>query len=556
MLNEFYNSLGGPNSASVIIISIGIMLLGGFLATRITKLLRLPNVTAYILIGICLGPFCLNLMPQTIIDGMEFIPDVALAFIAFGVGENFRFEKLKRNGKRVIVITLFEALMATLLVFILSYFILGLGLGFSAVLAALASATAPASTMMTIRQLKAKGEFVDTLLSVVALDDVVSLVAYSVAISLAMATAGSGVNAMAVILPVLYNIAVIAVGAVMGYVLKFLMQKRSTDNRLIVSVAFLFALCAVSACLGVSPLLACMVMGTVYINVSGDEKLFKQLNYFSPPILLLFFVRSGLNFNIGALFSQNHLYGGVSLLLVGVLYFFVRIVGKYSGAYVGALVTKSSKETRNYLGLALVPQAGVAIGLAALGARLLGGETGEMLETIILSSSILYELVGPVLAKLSLYLSKSYDITGSDELKANPVVADGKPITGETAVNSAVQTAENKTTGIMPSGARETETHAIAAQKYETQKTQTRKENLQKATVAASLSDLSAKSLAEQNSIEELKQKLNDIQKELDKKEYARSDEESAFLDVAMETGMDDENVTSEYMRRKFINRR
>lgn len=397
------------------------MLLCGFGLTRITKLLRLPNVTAYILTGVLIGPFCLKLIPQDVIKGMDFLSDVALAFIAFGVGEFFRLNKLKKNGGKVVVITLFESLVASVLVFILTFCILRLGLAFSIVLSALAAATAPASTMMTIRQTKAHGEFVDTLLSVVALDDVVSLLAFSVAISVAQAVEGNGFSAKDVLLPIAFNLLLIVVGVAFGFLLKVLMAKRSTDNRLIVSVAFLFAVCGVGAALGVSPLLGCMAMGMTYINASDDDKLFKQLNYFNPPILLLFFVLSGLNFRIDALFDGGAALGGVPLLVIGILYFFVRILGKYGGAFLGCWIVKKPKQVRNYLGLALIPQAGVSIGLAALAARMLGGDTGSMMQTIILSSSILYELVGPACAKLSLWLSKSY---GPDAPPESPEAAD------------------------------------------------------------------------------------------------------------------------------------
>lgn len=408
MLNGLYAKIGGTGSVSAVIISVAIILLAGFLTTRITKLLRLPNVTAYIIAGVLIGPFCLDLIPQTVISGMSFLSDVALAFIAFSVGEYFRISSLKNNGGKIVVITLFEALTASLLVFILTYYILKLDLAFSVVLAALASATAPASTMVTIRQTKAHGDFVDTLLGSVALDDVVSLVAFSVAISLAMATAGGKVSVQDVALPIVYNLALIAAGFAFGYALKFLMNKRSTDNRLIIAIAFLFAICGIGAALNVSPLLGCMTMGTVYINVTDDDKLFKQLNYFSPPILLMFFVSSGLNFRIDSLFDVNSSIGGIPLIVVGASYFLVRIIGKYAGAYIGCTITKKPKETKNYLGLALIPQAGVAIGLVAMAARILGGEDGTTLQTVILSSSILYELIGPACAKLALYLSKSY----------------------------------------------------------------------------------------------------------------------------------------------------
>jgi Kef-type K+ transport system membrane component KefB len=171
-------------------------------------------------------------------------------------------------------------------------------------------------------------------------------------------------------------------------------------------------------------------MGTVYVNVADDDKLFKQLNYFSPPILLLFFVRSGLSFDLGALVRSSGAIGGVPLLLIGVLYFIVRIIGKYTGAFAGCLVVKKPAKTRNYLGLALIPQAGVAIGLAALGARTLGGETGNALQTIILASSVLYELIGPACAKLSLYLSKSYST------KLEDIVPLEEPKTGEEKKNT------------------------------------------------------------------------------------------------------------------------
>ena len=210
------------------------------------------------------------------------------------------------------------------------------------------------------------------------------------------------------ILPILTNLFVLALGGAFGFLLKLLFRKRSTDNRLIVSLAMIFAFCGVCALLGVSPLLGCMSMGMVYINLTNDENLFRQLAYFSPPILLLFFVRSGLNFRLDMLFGTQNTLGSVPLALVGVLYFITRIAGKYAGAFLGCFLARKPRPVRDYLGLALIPQAGVAIGLAALGARTLGGEIGQDLQTIILASSVLYELIGPGCAKLALYLSHSY----------------------------------------------------------------------------------------------------------------------------------------------------
>lgn len=277
-------------------------------------------------------------------------------------------------------------------------------------LGALATASAPASTIMTIRQTGAKGDFVETLLQVVALDDVVGLILYSMAISLATAVfSSSGFQISAILIPLGKNLLLVCLGCGFGFLLKYLVgPKRSTDNRLIIAVALLFSYCGICAVADVSPLLGCMAMGMVYINTTEDERMFRQLNYFSPPILLLFFFRSGLSFDLGALVSQSDSVGTVPLLLIGVIYFLVRIMGKYLGAWCGCHLAGKSSKVRNFLGLALIPQAGVAIGLAALGARELGGSMGHALETIILSSSVLYELIGPRTAKLSLWLSGSY----------------------------------------------------------------------------------------------------------------------------------------------------
>lgn len=445
--------------------------------TRLTKLLKLPNVTAYIVAGILIGPFCLKAVPQNVIEGSAFISDIALAFIAFSAGEFFKFSNFKGRVKQLVVITLLEAIMASAVVFILLYFILGLDMNFSLVMSALASATAPASTLMTIRQTQAKGDFVNTLISVVALDDVVSLLAFSIAISVAMADIAGEINAKTVVLPFAYNILLIAIGAGLGYVLKLFMAKRSVDNRLIVSIALLFTVCGIGAALGVSPLLACMVMGMVYINVSDDDKLFKQLNYFSPPILLFFFVRSGMSFRLDSLFDTSAGVEGVPLLLIGALYFIVRIAGKYVGALLGCKIFKKPPRTTYTMGLALIPQAGVAIGLSELAARTIGGTLGPVIQTVIMSSSILYELIGPAMAKLALTLSGA--IGATDEITA-------------------------------PLDPEKTERELLL-------------------------------------------EKMNAIQAEIERHNYARSEEEKAFCDAA-EDALNDYSATD--YNRKFINRR
>ncbi|MBR2365837.1 MAG: cation:proton antiporter [Oscillospiraceae bacterium] len=415
-----------PSSPTAVIISISLMLFCGYAMTRIANLIKLPSVTAYLLAGILIGPQCLDLIPAQIIGGMDFLADIALAFIAFSTGEFFRVAALRQNGAKVVVITLLEALTAAVLVFVAVHFLLGLNLLFSIVVAALAAATAPASTMMTIRQTGAKGDFVNTLLQVIALDNLVALLTFSIAISVVHAAmSGNVINLWSILEPLGINLGVMLLGVLFGLVMKWLLSKRSTDNRLIIAVALLFAFCGICALLSISPLLGCMSMGMIYINLTGDDKLFKQLNYFSPPLLLMFFVRSGLNFRIDALFGVSGGMDGASLLVICLMFFVFRFIGKYVGAFAGCAVVKKPKLVRNYLGLALIPQASVAIGLASLGARTLGGDMGSALHTVILAASILFELVGPACAKLSLYLSKSY-ATLEDVAPVEEVTATGE----------------------------------------------------------------------------------------------------------------------------------
>lgn len=410
MLQSLYQLIGERSGVASIILSVALMLLFGFALTRISKRLRLPNVTAYIAAGILLGPYALDLIPTEVVSGLSFLSDIALAFIAFGVGEFFKMSALRKNGWRVLVITLSEALLSSLLVFLATHFLLGLDFSFSLVLAALASATALTSTVMTIRQTGARGDFVDTLLQVMALDNVVSLFAYSVAISVAVAALGGGILSFdTVAMPILRNLLGIVIGGALGLLLRLLIPAgRSTDNRLIIVVALLFLFCGVCSIIDVSPLLGCMMIGAVYTNLGGDDKLFLQVAYFSPPILLLFFVRSGIAFRLDTLFAGGGTYIAFPLILVSLVYFFVRMGGKIGGAYLGCLAAGKERRIRNYLGFAEIPQAGVAIGLAALGARAIGGEAGATLETVVVAAGVLYEIVGPVLAKLALYLSGSY----------------------------------------------------------------------------------------------------------------------------------------------------
>lgn len=393
------NFLRQLNAETEVLLVLSIILFSGFIMTRLTNTLNMPKVSGYILAGILIGPYGLNFIPPDMISGMGFVSDLALAFIAFGVGKFFKREVLMRTGKRIIVITISEAMAAGVLVTLCLKVIFGLEWGFALVLGAIATATAPASTMMTINQYKAKGEFVDTLLQIVALDDVVCLLAFSVVSAIINGNEAGGFSANDIVVPVVLNFLVIALGVFCGYFLsRLLIPARSKDNRLILAIAMLLGISGICAAINISPLLSCMVFGAVYINLTRDKKLFRQINNFTPPVMSIFFIVSGMNLDMNALKTVG---------AVGVSYFLIRIVGKYLGTYLSCLVMGTTKEIRNYMGFALIPQAGVAIGLAFLGQRMLPPETGSLMLTIILSSSVLYEMVGPVSAKAALFLSGS-----------------------------------------------------------------------------------------------------------------------------------------------------
>lgn len=387
-----------PNAT--VLISLALIWFAAFAVTRITKKLRMPNVTGYIVAGILIGPYVLGLIPAGTLAGMDFMVDAALAFIAFGVGRYLRLDLLRRSGPRVILLTVCEALGAAAAVTLCMVYVFHLPLAFSLLLGAIGSATAPASSLMTIRQYRAKGPFVDTLIQVVAIDDAVALIAFSICSAIVTATAGNGgIRVMDIVGPLLYNLGAILLAVLAGFGMHRAIDKgRSKDHRLVLVCAFLFALAGFCAALGISPLLSCMVLGATYANLQKGKAVFKQVNRFTPPILALFFVLSGMRLDVPALRAAG---------IVGIAYFLVRILGKYAGASLGGSLTHAPEPVRRYLGLALIPQAGVSIGLALLGQRLLPEPYGQMLSTIILSSSVLYEIVGPLCAKASLFLSGS-----------------------------------------------------------------------------------------------------------------------------------------------------
>lgn len=379
----------------------------GFLMTRVTKLGKLPHVSGYLLAGILIGPSVLGLVEIETVMKLDVVTDIALAIIAFSVGKFFKLSELRSNGIKSVILTIFEASGALIVVALGMHYIFGLPWAFSLLLGVIGSATAPASTLMTIRQYNARGSFVDTILQVTALDDAFALIAFSVCAAFLQALETGHLSFSVLFIPVVKNLVTIALGLGTAFLLKYLIAKRhSDDHRLVVLMIAVLGLSGTCSALSVSPLLACMVMGATYRNISDDEQLFRLLNYFAPPVLLTFFVVSGMKLDLTMLKIAG---------VMGVSYFLIRIVGKYIGAYLGATVTKMDDSVRRYLGLALCPQAGVSIGLAALGQRLLPPDLAALLNTIILSSAVLYEMVGPACAKLSLFLSGAIHRTKEEE---------------------------------------------------------------------------------------------------------------------------------------------
>ena len=424
LLNALSITGEGMRIASGIVLSLGIILILGFLMTRLTKLLKLPSVIAYLLVGIIIGPCLINLIPGEFITRTSFISDVALVFVAFTAGEFFKFDIIKKSIGKAIAITVIESIVTFALIFVLCFFAFRLEAPFSLVLASLASATAPTSTIMTIKQTGSKGHYVTTLLEVLAIDGVIALILYTISISVFVGVAdGSTLSFIDIGWPLLKMVICLIIGVAFGFALKFLISsKRTVGNRLIIVVAALLLFCGVCSLFGQSPLLGGIAIGTVYTNMcktEDEKKVFAQVNYFMPPIMLIFFVRGGMSLDF-SVFTQSSTLTAVPFIVIVLAFLGVRFIGKYGGTYVGSVVTGEPKETRNYLGFGLIPQASVAIALATMAAVTLESyghsEYATALLAIILASSIIFELIGPVLAKLGLYLSRSYGHENIDEL--------------------------------------------------------------------------------------------------------------------------------------------
>ena len=382
---------------------LALMLLGGLFFSRFAKVTHLPNVTGYLFAGLIIGPYLLNWIPLDVSENLNLISDVALGFIAFTIGGEFKLSYFKRVGMTPIVIAVFEALVAVILVDGVLVLV-GVDLPFALVLGSIAAATAPAATVMVIKQYKAKGPVTETLLSVVAIDDAVALVLFGISVAVAKAlTAGEFSLAESVLVP-MWEIGFSLVGgAILGVILTFLSRFfESRGNRLSLGIAFVMVAIVLSQEYDGSSLLMVMAMSAIYANLYKHVNTIMELTErMTPPIFILFFVLSGSHLNLGILPQVG---------LIGSIYIIFRVIGKMAGASFGAQLMQASPAVKSYLGPALIPQAGVAIGLTFV-AQSVVPMYAPAIRAIILCATLVYELVGPAITKLS--LQKAGEITVS-----------------------------------------------------------------------------------------------------------------------------------------------
>lgn len=378
-----------------ILFNLALILFSGLIFGRVVKLIKLPNVTGYLIAGLIIGPYCFKLIPLNIVVEFELISEIALAFIAFTIGSEFKISYLKKVGMTPIVIAILEALTATVLVTgILVLF--GFDIEISLLLGAIASATAPAATIMVVKQYNAKGPVTDTLLSVVALDDAVALIVFgfSMAMVNSMQNPGQYSAMMSAGLPIIEIVGSIIIGLVLGLLFTVPLRFFKKDsNRLIITTGFIFIGSALASMLGLSPLLLCMFMGATLVNVNKSAKsIFKLVDGVTAPIFLMFFVVSGAELDITFL---------PKIGLIGILYIVSRVAGKVTGASIGAIIMKAPETVKKYIGFTLIPQAGVAIGLSLIASQTLP-EYGQTIRAVILSATLIYELIGPAFTKIGL----------------------------------------------------------------------------------------------------------------------------------------------------------
>lgn len=400
-----------------VLLSVSFALLAGLIMTRLFKKLKLPSVTAYLIAGVLIGPYCIGALG---IDGIGFnsheavsklalVSEVALGFIAFSIGNEFRLDELKKTGKQALVIGVFQALTATLVVD-LALFMVHLAmpevltLSQLITLGAIATATAPAATLMVVRQYKAHGPLTKLLLPIVALDDAVGLIVFAVSFGIAKTLVSGTVDLISILVNPLVEIVVsLSLGAVMGWLLTMLEKLfNSNTNRLNLTIAAVFLTASISMLdfhigkvhIEFSSLLSCMMLGTVFCNICPlSHDLMDGADKWTSPLFALFFVISGAELELSVFLK-------LSIVIIGVVYIITRCIGKYVGTLVSAKATKCDSNICKYLGITLFPQAGVALGMCATAMQL--GQEGELIRNITLFAVLVYEIVGPVLTRISL----------------------------------------------------------------------------------------------------------------------------------------------------------
>ena len=412
-----------------ILFSLSIALFSGLLLSRLAKVLKLPAVTAYLVAGVLIGPFCLGafgveglgFISLENVESYSIISDVALGFIAFSIGNEFRLKDLKQIGKQATVIGIFQAVFTTIIVdmaLIGLHFIMPdkLPLPAAIILGAVASATAPAATLMVVKQYKAKGPVTQTLLPVVALDDAVGLILFAISFGIAEAIIAGEISLISIIIePLLEVVLSIALGALMGLIFTFIERFfHSRSKRLAVSVAFVFLTVAISMLkfniggvhVAFSSLLSCMMLGTIFCNICDfSAELMDRLDRWTAPMYVLFFVLSGAELDL-------KVFKDYTVVIIGLVYIVFRCAGKYYGARLSADMSGADPNVRKYLGITLFPQAGVALGMAMKAMEL--GSIGDIVSNIVLFSVLIYEIVGPFLTKIA--LTKAGDIDPEKKL--------------------------------------------------------------------------------------------------------------------------------------------
>lgn len=384
-----------------VLMQLGIMILAGMFMGRMMKHIRLPNVTGYLLAGLLLGPYFLpalgcrfSILSESFVSGIGIISEVALGFIAFSIGNEFRLSYFRKVGAAPLIIASMESLLAVVVV-VLALILTRHDPAFSLVLGSIAAATAPAATIMVINQYHAKGPVTTTLLSVVAIDDATALILFSVSAAIASGMTGRASNpVLAVLIPVGQILAALGIGAVLGFLLlipmKFFHKK---SNRLALISGFLFLAIGIADLTGLSSLMLCMAFGAAVANLSSEsDQILSIAQSITSPVYILFFVASGAALQVGVLKTVG---------LIGAVYIIGRAVGKLSGAWLGSRMARLEPSVGKYLGPCLLPQAGVAIGLTLLAGRVVP-EYASAIRAVVLAGTLVYEIIGPGITKLSL----------------------------------------------------------------------------------------------------------------------------------------------------------